>query len=606
MFKVFKYSVVIAFVFCLFFSSQAANGQINLRDSLQVILNDETIDANYRFTGAYNLIFFNSSPEEAEELAFSVMLPFVQKTWDNEASRLTGLARLYLLISFCHRERGGDDRDEKERLFLEKALETAIKSGNNSICARSYEVFGFMEIKRGDVPQAHEYLYQAIVYYDKMEQYVKSSEMLYVIASNFLEIKDAEGLQRVLLQMEEYLEKDASKQSLYQYNVVQHNYFDLLLEIAKKNGETVDYMLVDTVMFYIRKNIDLVENLLDELSPFWMHGYAYYFMAKAVDDYFPEQTDTIFLYLDKALEMMYRETFSLMNEANSVIELQIFINNVRANALFKEGKTQKAYITMNETISLLEKMTDYKNISEQRYKAYQFMANYYENANRPADALKYLKLLRESEAQRYETEKVQALNDMSIKYETEKKEMQIQTLIRENITARRILWLIAGLSLMLLITFFFVILLGRLKRKNVEQQLYETALLAELRQSELEKMQQHQRQQQRQQQQLEHQPVKNTIEKITWMIEDSMIEKDAKKTYLERLTKIDLKLLENACQSSQVKITGMDMKYIVCFAANIDTKDVSLLFNVEPKSVNTVRYRIKKKFAKEDTFRMIL
>ena len=175
----------------------------------------------------------------------------------------------------------------------------------------------------------------------------------------------------------------------------------------------------------------------------------------------------------------------------------------------------------------------------------------------------------------------------------------LDELIRENATERRILWLTVGLSLALLTVSLLMILFGRLKRKNVEQQLYETALLAELRQNELEKMQ-------NLQQQLEQHPVKNTIEKITWLIENSIIEKDTKKTYLECLSKLDVKLLEQAYQTSKTKITGMDMKYIVCFAANIDTKDVSLLFNIEPTSVNTVRYRIRKKFAKEDSFRTIL
>ena len=65
-------------------------------------------------------------------------------------------------------------------------------------------------------------------------------------------------------------------------------------------------------------------------------------------------------------------------------------------------------------------------------------------------------------------------------------------------------------------------------------------------------------------------------------------------------------MFENAYQTSKTKITGMDMKYLICFAADIDAKDISLLFNIEPASVHTVRYRIRKKFAKEDVFRMIL
>ena len=570
-------------------------GQIDVKDSVQIILQNDTVDANLRFTNAYNLIFFNSSPEEAEELAMSVIYPFVLKTWDKEASQLTGMARLYLLIGFCHRERGGDDRYEKERYYLEKALENALKSENNSICARCFEVCGAMEIKRGEIKKAHEYLYQAIVFYDKMELYVKSSEMLYIIASNFFDIKDSDGMQRVINQMTEYLQKDASKQSMYQYNVIKKTYFDLLLE---KEKDIIDYKLVDSTLVYVQKNIDLVENFIAELSPFWMHGYAYYHKAKTFDDYYPEHTDTIFLYLDKAIEMMTAQTFSQAQEANAVMEFNIFINTLRANTLSRIGKMQEAYNFMNEALLLLDELHNYKNLNELRYNALLFMADYYEKINNPAEALQYHKRLRESEAQRYETEKIQAINDMSVKYETEKKEIQIETLAKEHKATQRILQLTIGLSLTLFIAFFLMIMFGKQKQKNLEQQLYETALLAELKQNELEKtrnINQH----------LEQNPVKNTINIILQMVSASLIEKDTKNRYIEGLTKIDAKMLENAYQTSKAKITSMDIKYIICFAADLDTKDISLIFNIEPASVNTVRYRIKKKFAEEDAFRMI-
>jgi hypothetical protein len=281
------------------------------------------------------------------------------------------------------------------------------------------------------------------------------------------------------------------------------------------------------------------------------------------------------------------------------MEMKIYIHQLRAQTLFQQGKTQEAYRFMNESLNLLNKLKGYQTLDEQRYTAYLFMADYYENRNRPAEALKYQKLLRESEAQRYDSEKVQALNEMSVKYETEKKEIRIQTLVKEYKAAQRTLWMTIGLSLTLLAAFLLIVLSSRLKRKNVEQRLYETALLAELRQNELEKIQ-------NLQQQIEQQPVKNAIEKIIWLIEKSIIEKDTKKAYLERLSKIDAKLLEQAYQTAKVKITGMDMKYIICFSTDIDVRDISLLFNIEPASVHTVRYRIKKKFSKEDTFRAIL
>ena len=101
-------------------------------------------------------------------------------------------------------------------------------------------------------------------------------------------------------------------------------------------------------------------------------------------------------------------------------------------------------------------------------------------------------------------------------------------------------------------------------------------------------------------------PTKLIIENIAQAISASIIEKDDKKAYLERLSKINFQLLETAYQVSKTKITGLDMKYIICFAADIDARDISLIFDVERESVYTARYRIKKKFAKNDTFRVIL
>ena len=595
----FMKSTPIYIIFTFLFFSTAIYSQINVKDSLQIILANDTIEPEIRFRNAYNLMFYNSSPEEAEILGRKIVYPFVQTTWKSRSEHLSHLARLHLLTGLCYRERGGDDRNEKERLFVEKALETALKSEDNEICARCYMSCGFIEMKRGDVKRGNEYLYQAITFYDKMEQYVKSSEMLYVIVSNFFDIKDVDGMKRVLLQMEEYLEKDNSKQSQYQYNVLKKSYFEILLEKEKKNKGTIDSRFVDSTMVYIKKIIYLAENHLSELSPYWMHGYAYYYMAKGFDDYYPEQTDSIFFYLDKAHDMMEKESFSRMVEANSATELKIFLNTMRVNALSREGRTEEAYKVMSEALSMLDELKNYQNLNELRYRAYQFMADYYEKINRFDEALKYQKLLRENESKRYESEKIQAINDMSAKYETEKKEIRIQTLIRENETARRILWLIIGLSLALLTTAGLIILSNRLKRKNAEQRLYETALLAELRQNELEKIQHLKKQ-------LDENPVKNTIEKIAQGISASLMDKEDKKAYLERLSKIDFGLLESAYQSSKMKITGMDMKYIICFAADIDVKDISLLFNIEPASVHTVRYRIKKKFPENDTFRMIL
>ena len=105
---------------------------------------------------------------------------------------------------------------------------------------------------------------------------------------------------------------------------------------------------------------------------------------------------------------------------------------------------------------------------------------------------------------------------------------------------------------------------------------------------------------------MEQYPIKNVIDNIAQAISASNIEADDKEAYIERLSKIDAKLLETAYQTSKEKITSKEMKYFICFAADISVRDISALFKVEAASVHTVRYRIRKKFAKNDTFRVIL
>ena len=99
--------------------------------------------------------------------------------------------------------------------------------------------------------------------------------------------------------------------------------------------------------------------------------------------------------------------------------------------------------------------------------------------------------------------------------------------------------------------------------------------------------------------------VKNNIDAISLMISGSIIEEKTKKLYIERLSNLDEQLFDNLFRFSKVKITDVERKYIICFAAGIDAKDIGTIFNVIPASVNKVRYRIKKKVANEKSFGMI-
>ena len=50
------------------------------------------------------------------------------------------------------------------------------------------------------------------------------------------------------------------------------------------------------------------------------------------------------------------------------------------------------------------------------------------------------------------------------------------------------------------------------------------------------------------------------------------------------------------------KITTMDKRYILCFAAGMSVEEIADFMCLEPGSVYTVRYRLRKKFASEYPF----
>lgn len=589
-----KYTSLIITVLLTFATATAtatAQTQSGIRDTIEKVLYNNPDDDLTRYRNAHNLLTTSGAPaEDTEKLGLDLLYPFVMETWEGDAQqRHINLSKIYLLIAYAYRERNGEDGNEKELFYMREALSEALLSEDEMQCATCYNYSAFVEIKRGTVAKAHEYLYEAIHYYDRLGMYVKSSEMLYTIAGNFAEMKDARGLERVLEQMREYLKKDNSKQSAYQYNAIKHDYFELLEEQSVRQNGRVDYSLVDSAMVYINANIALVEKSLPELAKNWIHGYAYYYLARELDTYYPEQTGRILKALDRAREIMQRELAVdnpvITVESNLIKEFDIMLNSIRAGTLFRMGNLWESRAILDRTLVLLGELDDHENLNTVRSTIYRFAVEYYKKAGNPNEALHFQTRLTANEERIHEREKITAINDMSAKYDAERNRIRIDMLTRENHTTRQIMWLIAGLSLALIAAGGSIVISERLRRRSIEQQLYETALVAEL--SALV-------------------PIRETIEKILSLISGSNIEQDSKAIYRERLDNLDISFLENIYRSSEGNLTSLDMKYIVCFVAKISVRDISILFNVEQASVNTVRYRIRKKIAQNDPTRLII
>jgi len=188
-----------------------------------------------------------------------------------------------------------------------------------------------------------------------------------------------------------------------------------------------------------------------------------------------------------------------------------------------------------------------------------------------------------------------------------------------------------SLIVVLIIVMFVIIRLYKLRKKNFELSIYETALIAELKQTELEHQLNEKEQLQKQydklktlseqnfqikqsydtelkhiKQQLQQKTTKAMIGKLIDLISKSYIEKTKKNTYIQKFSELDIDMMELGYSTAKEKISNMDMKYIACFAIDMDTKDMCAIFNVEPTTIRTVRYRIKKKFGDKNTFKFLM
>ncbi|MCL2041803.1 MAG: hypothetical protein FWG84_07180 [Bacteroidales bacterium] len=428
-------------------------------------------------------------------------------------------------------------------------------------------------------------------------------------------------MRKVINEMQQITEQHATATAAFYYLYsMQTVLYGLLSEEYPEN-----LTFRDSIFWFSKKTIYLIENHMEELPITIAPSFGYYNLALTYRNWYPDSYDTIYYYLNKALESKTR-----LNRVTDM-ELETSVYTLYAKTHFDQKKYEQAEKDMLYALSLLEQMNENNTTVIEFSEAYKFLAKYYETVNRPAEALKYHKLLLENEAKRYDSDKIAAMDDMLVKYETEKKEVQIETLTKEKQAAHRILLLTVSLIAMLLIALLIFIRFYQLRRKNLQQSIYEAALLAELKQNELEQNLQEKERLQKQydrlekqaarnkekaesynaelthiKQQLEQKPTKAMADKLSDWVSKSPMRRTNKDNYLRQLSELDVEMLERGFLSARDKISNMDMKYIICFAIDMEVQDMSLLFNVEPASIYTVRYRIKKKFGGGGGFRFLI
>jgi tetratricopeptide (TPR) repeat protein len=421
------------------------------------ILNDKTIEDPYvRFKTVNDTVRQNISElsfEEARLIYYDILLPFVDKKVKDDYKHDKAKGTIFTNIFWIYNLYGYPGDPETNDEFLKKLVKDVELIKNDTARANIYRGYGAFQSGIGNIPVAHEYYYKAIDLYESIHHYERVFLCLYNIAEKMSETRNTAALRKVIEQMQYYIELpsfDVTARCLYHFYAVRGVYYTFLFEDHPKIIAYNDSALMDNL-----NTINLLEN--NEIISSAIYT-AYYNTAVCYHKSYPDRYDSVYYFLDKTLE--YKTGYKHVDA-----ELKINVYIFYAKLLFEQKKYEQAEKNMLYALSLLEELNN-NNTAMEFSEVYQFLAMYYETVNRPHEALKYQKLLLENETKRYDNDKIVAMDDMLVKYETEKKEEQIDRLTERTQTAKKILILTISLIAVLLIALLFFIRFHRVKKKR--------------------------------------------------------------------------------------------------------------------------------------------
>jgi tetratricopeptide (TPR) repeat protein len=250
---------------------------------------------------------------------------------------------------------------------------------------------------------------------------------------------------------------------------------------------------------------------------------------------------------------------------------------------------------MAEVLSLIDTVaqTSPNTVVTERGEAYKFMAMIHEEQGHWSQALDYLQKLLSNNELRYDVDKRRVLQEVQTQYEVAKQQLEMdkQQLALDKLEAenRSNRWIMValGLLLLLLVIGCWLLILGK---RNTEAKLYEAALEADNMRQTLYDLES----------KTDIDPLLALVDELVLQLESGRKRSYASRT-IQQLRSLDLSHIQ-VLLSHGKKITTMDKRYILCFAAGMTVEEIADFMSLEAASIYTVRYRLRKKFPSDHPF----
>jgi tetratricopeptide (TPR) repeat protein len=427
------------------------------------------------------------------------------------------------------------------------------------------------DFDQGRAADAQKKLIQSQDLFVEAQNWDMVSMCLYERAIDYMNVGDLENMATQKKELQYLYERKNSAIVAYNYHSVASGYYSYVdsIELAIQHGWGAIHALeqIDDPYAY-------------NIVPVW----SYYNIAFFYDMYFdPPQVDSVRYYLARSREVLKdsRTWKESIEGLISVVDLEAWQEYYEKD-YFQAEQMMLEVIAMIDTVAKVSPNT----VITERGEAYKFLSMIYEEQGKWQKALDYKQKLIENNDLRYDVDKRRVLQDIQTKYEVEKQTLQMEKLAAENKSNR---WIMVALWL-LLVAMVLCYWLLEMRRKNIEAKLYEAALEADNMRQTINMLES-----------------KTDVDPLVILV-DELVEQllnGRKREYVEsavtHLRNLDLNHIQSLLSHAK-KLTTMDKRYILCFAAGMTVENIADLMSLEPASVYTVRYRLRKKFSSEYPF----
>lgn len=452
--------------------------------------------------------------------------------------------------------------------FAFAAQSTDSLAFQRALAQRDYGIDAF---KQGESAAAQDSLIAAYDTFMRLRRYDYASLCLYERAIEYMNIGAFDQMEVLMRQLEALTQMPNQQASAAE--LILFNYYSVA---------SAYYAQLDSGVLAIRYgelSIRAMEQLPNPEQWRIIPPWNYYNQALYYDFYTsPRQTDSIEAYLRRA-----EHAATLLPHLEDRQEVCISIQDMWAWLHYYRKQYRAAEQAMREVLARIDSVAEFhpNTIVTERGEAYAFMVMLCTEQGRYREALDWQERLIENNAVRYDIDKTASLQEIETRYEVEKQALEMERLQERNLAFRRLLYLL--LSLLFCAILLIVVLY--LRKKNTEARLYEAALEADNMRSEIDATK------------------AAPTDAFRELLRDNLIqqlqalpaETPYKEPTIERLKSLDTKRLSNLFTQGR-QLTNMDKRYLLCFAAGMTVEQIAHLFHIEPASVYTVRYRLRKKF----------